>query len=113
MSSDMKDVQKLSFEEALDELEKIVEELEGGQVELERMLDRFERAMALRAHCATLLSDAETRIEQLVNERGDTESLNPQGERTSEDSANPDSQQSVDGPDAWTMAEDEDPFGDQ
>lgn len=64
---------ELGFEAALEELEKIVEELEGGQVELERMLDRFERAMALRKHCAALLSDAETRIEQLVNEEGATE----------------------------------------
>lgn len=66
-------IEDLGFEEALEELEQIVEELEGGQVELERMLDRFERAMALRKHCAALLSDAETRIEQLVSEEGDTE----------------------------------------
>lgn len=66
-------IDDLGFEEALEELEQIVEELEGGQVELERMLDRFERAMALRKHCAALLSEAETRIEQLVNEEGATE----------------------------------------
>jgi len=65
-------VEELGFEEALGELEQIVEELEGGQVELERMLDRFERAMALRKRCAALLADAETRIEQLVNEEGAT-----------------------------------------
>ena len=66
-------IEELGFEEALDELERIVEELESGQVELERMLDRFERAMALRKHCGALLSEAETRIEQLVNEEGATE----------------------------------------
>jgi exodeoxyribonuclease VII small subunit len=73
MTDNDRSVDKLGFEEALDELEQIVEELEAGQVELERMLDRFERAMALRTHCAELLSDAETRIEQLVNEEGATE----------------------------------------
>ena len=73
MSETEHNIEELGFEEALEELEQIVEELEGGQVELERMLDRFERAMAIRAHCAALLSDAETRIEQLVNEEGATE----------------------------------------
>jgi exodeoxyribonuclease VII small subunit len=73
MADEQINPEELGFEEALEELEQIVEELEGGQVELERMLDRFERAMALRAHCAALLSDAETRIEQLVNDEGDTE----------------------------------------
>jgi exodeoxyribonuclease VII small subunit len=73
MADEQTDIEELGFEGALEELEQIVEELEGGQVELERMLDRFERAMALRAHCAALLSDAETRIEQLVNEEGATE----------------------------------------
>ncbi|MFP4249045.1 MAG: exodeoxyribonuclease VII small subunit [Armatimonadota bacterium] len=75
MTDNDRSVEELGFEESLDELEQIVEELEAGQVELERMLDRFERAMALRKHCAELLSDAETRIEQLVNEEGDTESF--------------------------------------
>lgn len=72
MSESDRNIEDLGFEEALGELEQIVEELEGGQVELERMLDRFERAMALRKRCAALLADAETRIEQLVNEEGAT-----------------------------------------
>lgn len=75
MSDTDRKVEELGFEEALDELETIVEELESGQVDLERMLERFERAMALRKRCAALLSDAETRIEQLVNEEGATEPL--------------------------------------
>ncbi|MFW6438272.1 MAG: exodeoxyribonuclease VII small subunit, partial [Armatimonadota bacterium] len=50
----------------------LLERLDPGDA-AEGWLDRFERAMALRKHCAVLLSDAETRIEQLVNEGGDTE----------------------------------------
>ncbi len=73
MSEGDSKVEELAFEEALGELEQIVGELESGQVELERMLDRFERAMALRQRCAALLAEAETRIEQLVNEEGATE----------------------------------------
>jgi len=78
-------VEELGFEEALGELEQIVEELEGGQVELERMLDRFERAMALRKRCAALLADAETRIEQLVNEEGATAAF-PSGDSNADQS---------------------------
>ncbi len=77
MSDSERKIDELCFEEALDELEQIVEELESGQVELEKMLDRFERAMALRAHCAELLSDAEARIEHLVDEEGATEPFSP------------------------------------
>ncbi len=66
-------VEDLGFEAALAELEAIVAELESGQVELDRMLERFERAMALRKHCASLLSEAETKIQQLVDEEGATE----------------------------------------
>jgi exodeoxyribonuclease VII small subunit len=73
MSEGDRTIEELAFEEALGELEQIVGELESGQVELERMLDRFERAMALRKRCAALLAEAETRIEQLVNEEGATE----------------------------------------
>lgn len=73
MADEERPVEELGFEEALEELETIVEELESGQIELERMLQRFERAMQLRTHCARLLSDAETRIQQLVDEEGNTE----------------------------------------
>ncbi len=73
MGSEDNDVEELGFEEALEELEQIVDELESGEVELERMLDRFERAMKLRQRCAELLAEAETKIEQLVDEEGGTE----------------------------------------
>ncbi len=70
-------VEDLGFEEALEELEAIVAELESGQVALDHMLERFERAMALRKHCAALLAAAEAKIEQLVDEEGATEPFSP------------------------------------
>ena len=73
MTEENAKVEELSFEQALEELEAIVAELEGGQVELDRMLGRFERAMALRRHCTALLGAAETKIQQLVDEEGTTE----------------------------------------
>lgn len=73
MTEGERPVEELGFEEALEQLEAIVAELEGGQVELDRMLERFERAMALRKRCAELLAQAEARIQQLVDEEGTTE----------------------------------------
>ncbi len=73
MMTEKQEIEQLSFEEALEELERIVDELESGEIDLEEMLDRFERAMQLREYCARLLTEAETKVEQLVNERGETE----------------------------------------
>ena len=72
MTVDDRAVEELGFEEALEELERIVDELESGETDLEEMLGRFERAMQLREHCARLLAEAETKIEQLVDEQGGT-----------------------------------------
>ncbi len=58
--------EELSFEEALERLEEIVEDLEGGQMTLEDSLKRFQEGMELRALCLGKLQDAETRIEQVL-----------------------------------------------
>ena len=47
--------------------------LEAGEVPLDETLERFERAMLLKAHCQTLLEDAEARINKLLDEQGNTE----------------------------------------
>lgn len=75
MTAEGRDTEELGFEEALEELEQIVEQLESGEIDLEQMLERFERAMKLRRHCARLLAEAETKIEQLVDEEGGTEAF--------------------------------------
>ncbi len=62
----MKPVDKMTFEEALAELETIVRQLEGGDVELEKSIAIYERGAALRAHCETRLKAAELRVEQIV-----------------------------------------------
>ncbi|MCD6362376.1 MAG: exodeoxyribonuclease VII small subunit [Armatimonadetes bacterium] len=66
-------VKDMSFEQALEELEEIVTALEAGEVPLDETLERFERAMLLKAHCQTLLEDAEARINKLLDEQGNTE----------------------------------------
>lgn len=60
------DVAKLSFEQALAELEEIVSRLERGQVDLEDSIAIYERGAALKAHCEKKLKDAQARIEKIV-----------------------------------------------
>jgi len=64
------DISRLSFEDALTELEKIVRALEGGQMKLEDAMSSYERGAALRRHCDTKLREAEMRVQAIV-ERAD------------------------------------------
>ena len=60
------ELDRLSFEEALKQLEEIVARLESGRVELEESIAIYERGAALKAHCERKLKDAEARIEKIV-----------------------------------------------
>jgi exodeoxyribonuclease VII small subunit len=66
--SDVKPVE--TFETSLDELEKVVRELEGGDLPLERSLELFERGMGLGELCRQQLEAAETRVEMLIRKEG-------------------------------------------
>ncbi|GAN71340.1 hypothetical protein ASY01nite_00020 [Acetobacter syzygii] len=59
-------ITSLSFEDALSELEKIVRGLEGGQMKLEDAIKAYERGAALRQHCEAKLSEAEARVQAIV-----------------------------------------------
>jgi len=59
-----------TFEASLDELEKVVKELESGDLPLERSLELFERGMSLSAICRKQLEAAETRVEILLRKDG-------------------------------------------
>jgi exodeoxyribonuclease VII small subunit len=60
------EVATLPFEEALTQLERIVEELEEGALPLEEALARFERGMHLSRHLEGQLRTAEARVQKLV-----------------------------------------------
>ena len=64
------DVSALSFEQAVTELESIVARLERGDVALDQSIEIYERGEALKKHCETLLSAAESRIEKIRMDRG-------------------------------------------
>ena len=58
------------FEESLSMLEKIVAQLESGDLPLERALDLFEEGIGLARRCQSQLEDAEQKVEVLLRERG-------------------------------------------
>jgi exodeoxyribonuclease VII small subunit len=68
------DVQSMSFEAALNELEKIVQNLERGEVALEESIRAYERGETLKAHCADLLKAAEDKVEKIRIARDGTAS---------------------------------------
>ena len=55
----------LSFEKALEELEKIVARLERGEVPLAESITIYERGEELKKHCERLLGEAEARVEKI------------------------------------------------
>ena len=57
-----------SFEEKLDELEKIVNKLETGQVPLDDAIEEFKKAMDLVKECDEKLNSAQEAIAKIVNE---------------------------------------------
>jgi exodeoxyribonuclease VII small subunit len=61
----MKDIK---FEDALQRLEQIVDELEGGDLALDDSLKVFEEGVALARRCAKYLEEAEKRIELLTKD---------------------------------------------
>lgn len=68
---------QLSFEDALAELEKIVRSLEGGQQKLEDAISSYERGALLRRHCEAKLSQAEARVQAIVERSDGAPELRP------------------------------------
>lgn len=60
------DIEKLSFEDALAQLEKIVSQLESGEAPLEKSIELYERGTALKAHCEARLKTAEAKVEKIT-----------------------------------------------
>ena len=60
------DIATMSFEAALQELEGIVEQLERGEVELEKSIAMYERGAALKSHCEARLKDAQLKVDKIV-----------------------------------------------
>ena len=61
------------FEQALAELEAVVERLERGDLPLEEALRVFERGVELTRHCQSALKAAQQRVDILIKRNGQTE----------------------------------------
>lgn len=60
------EIAKMSFEDALKELEEIVRTLEAGKGKLDDAIASYERGAALKKHCERKLAEAQTRIEKIA-----------------------------------------------
>ena len=59
-----KSIEKMSFEEALAELEEIVNKIDTGQESLADAVASFEKGVALKKHCEKMLKEAKLKIEK-------------------------------------------------
>jgi len=60
----------VNLEKALSELEKLVEEMEQGNLSLEDSLKRFEKGIALTSDCQQALQSAELKVQELIEKNG-------------------------------------------
>jgi len=67
----------LKFEQALQELEQVVEALEQGELSLDDALQQFARGVELSRSCQSVLEQAEQRVEQLLNPDGEPVPVDP------------------------------------
>ena len=67
------DLEKLTFEQAIEALTSIVDNIETGQVPLQESLDQYEKGMALIAHCREILQTAEKKIEEIDIKNSDSD----------------------------------------
>jgi exodeoxyribonuclease VII small subunit len=77
-----------TFETSLEELERIVRELEQGELTLEKSLELFEQGVKLSRECQDRLSQAERRIEILMRDnqgRPTVRPFDPEGEAGADD----------------------------
>ncbi len=64
-----KDPRELKFEEAIADLDQVVEQLESGDLSLEDSLAAFEKGVGLVRYCNQKLSEVEKKVELLVKDK--------------------------------------------
>lgn len=71
----MSDKKKFNLEKSLSDLESLVEELESGDLPLEKAMKKFEEGIKLSRGCQAALKEAEQKVEILLKAAGGEESL--------------------------------------
>ena len=80
---------EMKFEEALKRLEKIVDDLEGGNLSLDDALDKYEEGIKLSKMCAKKLEVAKKKVEILLKSEDGSVELKPFDEKISEEEQKP------------------------
>ena len=71
---------EVKFEEMLANLEEIVKDLESGNIDLDEAINKYVEAMKLAKKCRDKLNNATERVNKIVNELGQLEDFNVEGE---------------------------------
>jgi len=71
---------EFKFEEALEELERLVSSMEEGELSLEDSMMAFEKGIKLTRECQTALQKAEQKVQILLNESGETQAFDVKDE---------------------------------
>ena len=71
---------EFNFEEALEELERLVSSMEEGELSLEDSMKAFEKGIKLTRECQTALQKAEQKVQILLNESGETQAFDVKDE---------------------------------
>jgi len=66
MNAPVDDVSRLTYEQALQQLDSLIAQLEKGDIPLDDAITAYERGSRLAAHCSELLDRTEQRVSQLV-----------------------------------------------
>lgn len=65
----------IEFEQALDQLEALVESMENGELSLEESLQAFEQGIKLTRDCQSALSKAEQKVQMLIEKNGQLKTI--------------------------------------
>jgi exodeoxyribonuclease VII small subunit len=64
--SDTSTQQSISFEDALEKLEKIVADIESGDIPLDKTIEMYEEGMNLSKYCLNMLDKSESKLKKLI-----------------------------------------------
>lgn len=74
---EQKSIDQMSFEEAMQELEQIVKNIDSGAETLDSAVSSFERGVFLKKHCEQKLSEAKLKIEKITTDGNSLIKLEP------------------------------------
>lgn len=60
------EVDKMSFEDSMKTLENLVKQLESGELDLDKSLEVYERAVVLRDHCKKILDESDRKVQTIM-----------------------------------------------